>query len=132
MRLKLTQTGPRRMEARTDKWTLVVDLREEFGGEGSGPNPSELLVAAVASCETLTGVYWASRRHDIELSGLEAEVEWQYERDPERISKIGVAIRNVAAQLEDEAMTRAFRGVARACTITRTLQHTPELAILVE
>jgi putative redox protein len=120
------------MEARTDKWTLVVDLRDEFGGEGSGPNPSELLVAAVASCETLTGVYWASHRHHTELTGLEAEVEWQYEHDPERISKIGVVIRNVASQLGDEAKLRGFKGVAKACTISRTLQHTPQLMTIVE
>ena len=67
MRLKLKQTGPRKVEVISDKWSFTVDLKEQFGGENSGPNPSELAAAAVASCEVLTGVFWASRRHGVEL-----------------------------------------------------------------
>jgi putative redox protein len=132
MRLKLKQTGPRKVEVISDKWSFTVDLKEQFGGENSGPNPSELAAAAVASCEVLTGVYWASRRHGVELVDVEAEVSWEYEQKPERISSIDVVIRNVASQFGDEKKTRAFKGIARGCTITRTLQNTPELSLSVE
>ncbi len=132
MRLKLKQTGPRKMEVISDKWSFTVDLKEQFGGENAGPNPSELAAAAVASCEVLTGVHWASRRHDVELVDIEAEVSWEYEQKPERISSIDVIIRNVAAQLGDEKKTRAFKGIARGCTLTRTLQNTPDLSLSVE
>ena len=57
MKLKLKQVGPRKMEVVSDNWSFVVDLKEQFGGEDSGPNPSELTAAAVASCEVLTGVF---------------------------------------------------------------------------
>ncbi|MEJ2717422.1 MAG: OsmC family protein [Deltaproteobacteria bacterium] len=127
MKLRLKQIGPRMVEVVSDKWSFVVDLREQFGGENAGPNPSELAVAAVASCEVLTGVYWASRRHNIELRDLEADVAWQYEQKPDRISRISVVIRNVGDQLADEKKTRAFKGIAKGCTVTRTLQTQPEL-----
>ncbi len=130
MRLKLKQIGPRKMEVISDKWSFVVDLREKFGGEGSGPNHSELTAAAVASCEVLTGVVWAARRHRIELRGVEAEVTWEYGEKPERISKIDVIIRNVSSQLGDK--TEGFAAIAKGCTVSRTFKIQPELSLKVE
>lgn len=130
MKLLLKQTGPRKVEVISDKWSFIVDLKEEFGGENSGPNPSELFAAAVASCEMLTGVVWASRRHEIELKGLEAEVEWDYEERPERISKIDVTIRNAADQLGKNI--KAFTAIAQGCTVTKTLKIQPDTTLKVE
>jgi putative redox protein len=132
MKLNLRQIGARKMEVRTDKWSFVIDLKEEFGGENSGPNPSELTAAAVASCEVLTGVYWAARRHGIELRDVEADVEWEYGEKPDRIDSIHVTIRNVAEQLSTEKILRAFRGVAKGCTITKTFQYQPKLTLNIE
>lgn len=129
-KLKLRQIGPRKMEVVSDNWSFVVDLRERYGGDNSGPNPSELLVAAVASCEALTGVVWASRRHGKELQNVEAEVTWEYGEKPERISSINVVIRNVAAQLGDK--TAAFKAIAKGCTVSKTLKTSPELDLEVE
>jgi putative redox protein len=131
-KLTLKQIGPRKMEVISDKWSFIVDLEEQFGGENSGPNPSELAAAAVASCEVLTGVFWAARRHEIELRDIEAEVEWEYGEKPDRISKIDVSIRNVASQLDDEKKTRAFTGMAKGCNISRTLSISPELSLKVD
>ncbi len=130
MKLLLKQTGQRKVEVISDKWSFIVDLKEEFGGENSGPNPSELFAAAVASCEMLTGVVWASRRHEIELKGLEAEVEWDYEERPERISKIDVTIRNAADQLGKNI--KAFTAIAQGCTVTKTLKIQPDTTLKVE
>ena len=81
MHLKLKQIGPRKMEVISDKWTFVVDLEAEFGGEDSGPNPSDLTAAALASCEVLTGIVWAARRHGVEFRDIEAEVTGEYRRE---------------------------------------------------
>lgn len=127
MKLKLKQVGPRKLEVKTEDWSFVVDLREKFGGENSGPNPSELTCAALAACEVLTGTVWAARRHDIELRDLEAEVTWEYGEKPERISKIDVTISNVKEQLGDEKKIRGFLGIAKGCTVTRTMEIAPEI-----
>ncbi|MBI5249497.1 MAG: OsmC family protein [Desulfomonile tiedjei] len=130
MKLKLKQIGPRKMEVASESWSFVVDLKEQFGGEDSGPNPSELTAAAVASCEVLTGVVWASRRHGVELKDLEAEVQWVYEEKPERIARIDVVIRNAAEQLGDK--TAAFTAIAKGCAVSKTLKIAPELTLKVE
>jgi len=118
------------MEVSSEDWSFVVDLKKQFGGENSGPNPSELMAAAVASCEVLTGIVWASRRHDLELENLEAEVQWEYEEKPERISRIEVVIRNAVGQLG--ARSEAFKAIAKGCTVTKTLKITPELTLRIE
>ncbi len=130
MRLKLKQIGPRKMEVTSGMWSFVVDLKEKFGGGDSGPNPSELTAAAVASCEVLTGVVWAARRHSIELRDVEAEVTWEYEENPDRISRIDVTIQNVSSQLGEK--TKAFAAIAKGCTVSRTFKTQPELSLKVE
>lgn len=118
------------MEVISDKWSFVVDLKEKFGGEDSGPNPSELTAAAVATCEVLTGVVWAAKRHNIELREVEAEVAWDYEEKPDRISRIDVTIRNVAPQLGEK--TKGFAAIAKGCTVSKTFKIQPELSLKVE
>ena len=130
MHLKLKQIGPRKMEVISDKWSFVVDLKEKFGGEESGPNPSELTAGALASCEVLTGIVWAARRHRIELRDLEAEVSWDYGEKPERISKFDVIIRNVYSQLGEK--TKGFAAIAKGCAVSRTFKIQPELSLKVE
>jgi uncharacterized OsmC-like protein len=132
MKLKLKQIGPRKMEVVSDDWSFVVDLKEQFGGENSGPNPSELAVAATAACEVLTGVVWAAGRHGVELRNIDAEVEWECTEKPERISRIGVSIGNVGSQLDDPKKLRAFTGIAKGCTIGNTFKTPPEMTLTVE
>lgn len=132
MKLKLKQIGPRKLEVSSDDWSYIVDLREKFGGENAGPNPSELLAGSVAACEVLTGVYWASNRHGIELRDVEAEVEWEYGQSPERVARVDVAIRNVGPQLGDEKKLKAFKGIAKGCLVTKTLKISPELNLDIE
>lgn len=129
MKLVLKQVGPRKLEVSSEAWSFVVDLRERFGGSNSGPNPSELMAASVAACEVLTGAVWASRRHEIELKDVEAEVTWEYEQKPERISRVDVTIRNVADQLPNEKVLRAYKGIAKGCTVTKTLKNPPETSL---
>ncbi|MEW6349039.1 MAG: OsmC family protein [Thermodesulfobacteriota bacterium] len=132
MELELRQIGPRKLEVVSPNWSFVVDLKEKFGGENSGPNPSELTAAALAACELLTGVVWASRRHHVELEGLAATVKWDYAEKPDRISRINVEIRNVSSQLGDERKLRAFTAIAKGCTVTETFKMPPELNLKVE
>jgi uncharacterized OsmC-like protein len=130
MRLKLKQIGPRKLEVLSDKWSFIVDLKKRFGGEDSGPTPSELAAVALASCEVLTGVVWAENRYDIELRDLAADVSWEYEDKPERISRIDVTISNVSSQLEGK--TKEFAAIAKGCTVAKTFKTPPQLNLKVE
>ena len=59
--------------------SLRVDEPPEFGGEDTGPMPTEVLVAAIASCFCLA-MAWAARKRRIPLQDLRVHVR------PERAS----------------------------------------------
>ena len=50
----------------------------------------------------------------------------------EKVVRFHVTIRNVAEQLSNEKILRGFRGIARACTITKTFQYQPKLTLNIE
>ena len=52
---------------------LRVDEPPEFGGEDTGPMPTELMVASIASCFCLA-VAWAARKRRVTLDDLKVHV----------------------------------------------------------
>ena len=54
---------------------LIVDETVEDGGTDSGPRPTELLAASLASCTTITLVMYADRK-GWDVGAVEVEVEY--------------------------------------------------------
>ncbi|MGH9034538.1 MAG: OsmC family protein [Acidimicrobiia bacterium] len=57
---------------------LVADEPKGAGGDDTGPQPSELFLAALASCFTLA-IYHVAKKRDIELDGLAVRATGEYE-----------------------------------------------------
>jgi putative redox protein len=57
-----TGLGKYQVEARMGEATLVMDEPLSVGGMGSGPNPYELISAAVGACTTMTIRLYANRK----------------------------------------------------------------------
>src|SRR3954447_9683979 len=54
--------GPMQQVIEIGPHRLLTDVSPEFGGEGSGPAPHDLLAAALAACTTLTVNLYAKRK----------------------------------------------------------------------
>jgi putative redox protein len=54
--------GPLQQVIEIGPHRLLTDVSPEFGGEGSGPEPHDLLAAALAACTTLTVSLYARRK----------------------------------------------------------------------
>jgi putative redox protein len=54
--------GPLQQVIEIGRHRLLTDLAPEFGGEDSGPEPHDLLAAALAACTTLTVNLYARRK----------------------------------------------------------------------
>jgi putative redox protein len=54
--------GPLQQVIEIGPHRLLTDVAPEFGGEGSGPEPHDLLAAALAACTTLTVNLYARRK----------------------------------------------------------------------
>jgi putative redox protein len=103
---------------------LVVDEPPEAGGTGQGPQPTELLLGAIASCFTLALAHSAAKR-DVELRGLRVEAAGTY--DGPRFSALRIAVHADAPV--GEALDRLVTAASRVCYVTNTLRGSPPIEI---
>ncbi|MFC4947302.1 OsmC family protein [Pseudonocardia sp. GCM10023141] len=108
------------------EFEMIVDEPESVpGGTGKGPQPTEVLLASVASCFTIAMAYSANKR-GIELGDLDVEATGTY--DGPRFSKIRVEVR--ATSPEGEELAKLMKVAERVCYVTRTLTTNPEVEIV--
>ena len=60
------------------RFELIVDEPESVGGTDQGPQPTELLLASIASCFALAMAYSAGKR-GVELTGLQVRATGDYD-----------------------------------------------------
>ena len=106
------------------RFELTVDEPASVGGTDRGPQPTELLLASVASCFTLAVAYVAGKQ-GVELADLHVEATGTY--DGPRFSAIRVAVR--AEHPDADGLARLVRSAERVCYVTNTLRHAPEIEI---
>jgi len=104
---------------------LLVDEPESAGGTDRGPQPTDLMLASIASCFTLAMAYSAGKR-DIELTGLDVDVTGRY--DGPRFSHIRIEVR--AQQPSGAELARLISAAERVCYVTATLRRSPEIEVV--
>lgn len=120
-------TGGLRAEVDAGGFTVVADEPDTVpGGTGSGPQPTELLLASIASCFTVAMAYSAAKR-DVHLDDLRVDVTGTY--DGPRFSAFRIDV-HAAAPAGDE-LARLVDAAKRVCYVTRTLANPPEIAFVI-
>lgn len=105
------------------EFELIVDEPESVvGGTNKGPQPTEVFLASVASCFTISMAFSAAKR-GIEMSGVHVEAVGTY--DGPRFSKITVKVHADAPQGEE--LDKLMKVAERVCYVTRTLATNPEI-----
>jgi putative redox protein len=96
---------------------LMVDERQEAGGEDAGPDPQELLAASLASCTAITMEMYAARK-GWDIGNVEVDVQYT---PAERgcPTRFDLALR-LPEDLSDELVER-LRVIAAKCPVHRTL-----------
>jgi len=127
--MKITYLGSKCFKAVTRDQELIIDQPTEYGGTNKGFTPPELLIASLGSC---VGVYVENfcLRHEIDISKMEIDLQWEKVMEPTRLDKINcqVSIPTVV----DENKKKAIQKVAEQCLIHNTLHNEPEINISVE
>jgi putative redox protein len=94
---------------------LTVDEPPSAGGTDQGPMPTELLLAALASCYTLA-LRWAAQRLEVDLGEIAVTATGTYERlSFERISLV------VATALPPAQADELLSAARRVCYVSNTL-----------
>ena len=116
--------GAYRCDVTAGDFTIPVDEPESVGGTNEGPQPTELLLAALSSCFTLA-VAHAARKRGIELSHVDVEVTGTY--DGPRFSALEI---RVDAGCEESLKAALAEAAARVCYVSNTIRNTPELSVV--
>jgi uncharacterized OsmC-like protein len=97
--------------------TLRVDEPPHAGGTDTGPMPTELFCAAIASCFCLAVAHVAAKR-SIELHGLRVTVEADRAGRDLRYDRMAVT---TAADIDDETLAELVDRARRFCWVSNTL-----------
>lgn len=104
-------------------FALVVDEPESVGGTGTGPMPTDLLLASLSSCFALA-LAWAARKQGYELPDLEVSATGTYEG-----TKFSTLLLTVESSLPEDRLTALLEPAMRACYVSNTFAHCPEVVV---
>ena len=104
---------------------LVVDEPPRSGGTGTGPMPTEYLLAAMASCYALA-LKWAAGKRGLTVPGLTVTATGTY--DGPRFSRLQLS---VSSQLPAEQVEPLVKPALRACYVSNTLAAAPPVEVTV-
>jgi putative redox protein len=112
----IAESIPHRQSVSLRTHTVLVDEPSALGGQDAGPDPFELIAAAVAACTSITvGMY--CHRHGWDVEGL--RVDCRMESDPSAGGRLEVVL-HLDGALDDRQRDR-LTTVARKCPVRRFL-----------
>jgi putative redox protein len=126
-RIEVTHAGGESYAIATRGHTMLVDQPADAGGGDAAVTPTELLIAALASCVAFyAGRYLA--RHGLERDGLTVTAEFTMAAD--RPARVGAVRLRITAPGGIPAERRApLLAVASHCTVHNTLRQEPDITI---
>ncbi|MFW6090973.1 MAG: OsmC family protein [Actinomycetota bacterium] len=111
---------------RARQFDLPTDEPPSVGGEDTGPMPTEVFLASLASCFCMA-VYHVARKRNLELSSLEVSVSGEYEGP--RFRRLRVDVRP-GDEIDD--LPRLLERAFAVCYVSNTLRNPPRLEIAVD
>jgi putative redox protein len=116
--------GGWRCRVQAGGFELIVDEPESSGGTGSGPMPTEYLLAAMASCYTLA-LNWAAGKRGMSLPGLAVTATGTY--DGPKFSRLQLT---VTCDAPADDVERLIQPALRACYVSNTIALSPPVEVV--
>jgi uncharacterized OsmC-like protein len=112
-----------RAVVRTGAFDVVADEPPSAGGLDSGPQPTDLFLASIASCFALA-IAWTADKQGVELPPLRVRVTGTY--DGPRFSAVDIEVHSSPrTPVPDDLLREA----ERVCYVTNTLRAPPQLRV---
>ena len=115
--LSVTHEGGTRFRIHVRGHELVVDQPVAAGGDDAAPTPTELFVAAIASCAAFYGRTFLARRalpDQVDVAAV-----WEVAPRPDRVDKVSLV---VTAPGVPPSRMDAFHRVLEGCLVHQTLR----------
>ncbi len=104
---------------------LVVDEPESAGGTGTGPMPTEYLLAAMASCYALA-LQWSAAKRGADLPGLAVTATGTY--DGPRFCRLAL---DVATSAPADVVGPLIEPALRVCYVSNTIASSPPIEVAI-
>jgi putative redox protein len=110
--------GGYRCRVDAGRFEILADEPESAGGDDTGPQPTELFLASIASCFAMA-VAHVARKRSIELADLSVRAVGTYEGP--KFSKVVVEVRSSHPRDELDRLVERAKAVCYVSTTIRTL-----------
>jgi len=117
--------GDWRCRVEAGGFELIVDEPPSAGGTGTGPMPTEYLLAAMASCYTLA-LAWAAAKRGITLPALAVTATGTY--DGPKFCRLQLTVHSDAPPALIEPLVEP---ALRVCYVSNTLALSPPIEVTV-
>ena len=121
------EPGPLRCVVAVGGFSILVDEPEAVGGTGAGPQPTDLLLASVASCFALALAYSAGKQ-GITVTGVRVEAEGRYAGP--RFDAVRISV-DVTGPTPEE-LADLIVAAERVCYVSNTLRSGADVTVTVE
>jgi putative redox protein len=109
---------------------FTVDQPLADGGKDTGPSPTEVFVAGLASCVAFYAGRFLSR-HDLSAEGLAVRCEWAMAQDrPARVATIDLMLTTPAGFPDDRR--EGLQAVVEHCTVHNSITTPPRIRIALQ
>ena len=127
--LTVTHRGAHRFEVNVEGHRLFVDEGVAAGGRDSGPTPTELLAASLASCAAAYAESYLST-HGFSTAGLAVACHYRLSSgQPSRVAAIDITVTSPAELPADRR--RALLKAVEQCMVGNTLRMPPMISVVV-
>jgi uncharacterized OsmC-like protein len=124
--MSVSHLGGDKFEIEVRGHRIRVDQPESMDGEDTGPTPTELFVASLASCSAFYARRYLSR-HDLPVEGLRVEASYVMGTSPSRVASFDVRMHLPAGV--PESRHQPLLAMVNRCTVHSTLTHEPDVTI---
>jgi putative redox protein len=104
---------------------LIVDEPPEAGGTGTGPMPTEYLLAALASCYALA-LSWAAGKRGVSLPDLAVTATGVYDGP-----RFGALQFLVATSAPADVVSPLIQPALRVCYVSNTIASSPPIEVVI-
>ncbi len=128
MDMEIISAGGKKVNALYKGFVIMSDQSEEYGGEGSAPEPFDMFLASIGTCSGINVVVFCQKR-GIPTENIKLIIRFERNSDTRMIEKISIEI-----QLPPEFPEKYKNAVIRAvdlCSVKKHMFTPPEFEIII-
>ena len=126
MEMEIIYPGGKRVNALYKGFTIETDQSEEYGGEGSAPEPFDLFLASIGTCVGVNMLVFCQKRN-IPTEKLKTILHFFRNRETRLIEKVAIEV-TIPDEFPEKYKDALVR-TAELCAVKKHLHNPPEFEI---